>query len=235
MKRRALVPLLAAALSAACWDFVEPDFPEAGAPAVLQIAVVVSDDRNVDVSGVLVPGLDIGGIQRRVENDSITVLGARIGPSEIRRNGTRVYDFGAKLPVALTDPLEITAPAVVNVAGPRPHIRWFGIRKTDADTIAWQRGTDLVLRTATDLGESVPAPQTRQWFLSMQGAGPFNLSADGFPPAELRIPTHFVPAARDGVVRIRLSFFQSGQYSTNTYVGNFSHNVQLTWVVRVSE
>jgi hypothetical protein len=227
---------LAAWMSAGCWDFVAPDFPEAGAPAVLQLNVSVDEAGTVGVNGVLAPGLDIGGVIRDVADDTIEVFGVRIGPSAVRRNGTREYNFTQRVPsVTLSTPLDIRAPDVNNVPGPPPQIHWFGIRKTDPDTLRWTRGTDLVLHLENDLGTSVPQPGLRQWFLQLNGNVAFRISSDGFPPEELRIPPQFVPASVSKVVLVTLSFFQSAQIFSNTYIGNFGHNVLIRWIIKVEE
>lgn len=232
------LPLVAfaALFSAGCWDFVAPDFPEAGAPAVVQLNVTVDQTGMVNVNGVLVPGLDIGGVIRDVANDTVQVYGTPIGPSAVRRNGTREYSFAQRIPsVTHNTPLDVRAPEVENVPGPPPQIHWFGIRKADPDTLLWTRGTDLVLHIENDLGTSSPQPGLRQWFLQLIGNVAFRISSDGFPPEELRIPPQFVPASVTKLVVIQMSFFQSAQIFSNTYVGNFGHNVILQWVIKVEE
>lgn len=230
--------LLALALSCtACYDFVEPDFPEAGAPALLQLAVYVDESGNASITGLLAPGLSAAGVQRRVLRDTIELYGLQLAPVGIRRNGSREYALTGIIagPELVTRPLEIEAPTVEKVAGPPPTAQWFGVRKVGPDTIAWRPGTDLVLRVASDLGASTPMPTIRQWFVALHGATSFRISADGLPPDEIVIPAYWVPEPRDGLITASLAFFQSvrQQAGAGDYIGLFSFNVELRWVVQV--
>ncbi|MGQ0562543.1 MAG: hypothetical protein ACT443_11795 [Gemmatimonadota bacterium] len=237
MSKRALPCLAVSLLSAGCWEFVAPDFPEAGAPAVLQANVTLSETGSLDVSAVLVPGLTFGGFQREVADDRLNVNGIELAPVAVRRNGTRAYQFVGQLDdgAVLSRPFVLVAPVVQDVTGPPPRVSWFGIRKADPDTIVWMRGEQLVLRVDTTLAPSMPPPQIQQWFLDLRGRErSFRVSSDGFPPAELHIPSEWLPESNDGIIVATMTFFQSGQQRSpaKDYLGSISLTVVLRWTIR---
>lgn len=232
------VVLLIALATTACWDFVEPEFPEAGAPALLQATAAVDEKGGLVFDALLIPGLAIGGVQRPVPHDTLDVYNLRLGPESIARNGRRSYAFGGKLTLnnVLLLPFELQAPVVEGVAGPPPHVRWFGIRKTDPDTIIWTRNTDLLLHVQPVPGVSLPPPATRQWFLEVRGSSrSFRISADSLPPAEMRILAAWVPESDGDTLHVNFSFFQNGQQESpgGDYIGNFAFTTLLHWFVLV--
>jgi hypothetical protein len=220
---------------AGCFDFAEPDFPEAGAPAVIQVNVLVDEAGHVGLEGSLAPGLQIGGSERTVRPDTLRVNGLAIAPTQVKNNGTRVYAFSGILP----HPQELTlaAPQVEEVSAQPPSVDWFAITKTDPDTIVWRRGTDLLLHLRTGLGTSTPRPSATQWFLDLTGSQQFRISSDGLPPDTLRIPPAFVPAGNASSFVVNLSFYQTGkqQASPGDYIGLVSYTFQIRWIVRVTE
>lgn len=221
---------------AGCYDFVEPDFPEAGAPAVLQATAFRDIAGNISITAQLVPGLAIGGIQREIPNDTLEIYGLRLTPKEIKKNGTRIYGFEGPALVAATFPFVLAAPGVAGVIGPPPRAQWFPVRKTDGDTIVWKRGSELVLHVDTALGVSTPTPPIRQWFLELRGADrSFRVSSDGPPPLTLRIPPEWVPAVNTQTFPVFLSYFQSGQQQSpnRDYIGIISFNTQMRWTIRI--
>lgn len=187
---------------------------------------------------VLAPGLTIGGLQRRVLNDTLVVSGFELAPRAVRKNGSREYAFIGDLggTAAISRPFEVAAPLVEGVTRPPP-IRWFAIRKTGPDTIAWREGTDLILPIDTTLAPSIPVPQIRQWFLDLRGGDrPFRVSSDGLPPANLRVPAEWVPSRGTEVLAVSLTYQQSGQQlsATRDYLTNITFTVILRWVIKVS-
>lgn len=231
--------LASALLCGGCWDFVEPELPGAGAPAVLQVSAFVDEAGVVDVNAMLVPGFTIGGLQRAVEDDTVAIYGMKLGPRAVRKSGTREYSFQGRLdsPNPLTVPFTVTGPAIQEVSGPPPYVRWLGIRKTDPDTIVWLKGTELQLHVDTTLARNSPSPQIRQWFLELRGDNrSFRVSSDGYPPAILRVPTEWIPASTNGILTAQLSFYQSGtqRSPSNDYIGNISFTVSIRWVIKVS-
>lgn len=237
---RALAALAILSTSlAGCLDFTEPDFPEAGAPALLQLSLNIDPAGNGSLNGVLVPGLTFLGFVREVPNDTLLVNGLRVAPSNVRDNGTREYHVSGAVSQARLDtdtPFEVEAVPVEEITSLPPGIRWYTIEKLDSDTIAWTRGTDLVLNVDTALATPSPSPQIRQWFLNIAGATrSFRLSSDGLPPGELRIPTAFIPADANGIIRVTLSFNQSGTYRSagNDYIGSYTYATSLQWTIKV--
>lgn len=235
--RRLRFLVLVSLVCAACYDFVEPDFPEAGAPAVLQASVFADESGSISINALLVPGLGIGGFQRNVLRDTLDIYGVALAPKAVRKNGSREYNFSETRPrAALTRPFDVSAPRVEDVPGTPPSVEWFPIRRADPDTIVWKRGTDLILRVDTALGRSQPVPAIRQWFLTLTGtAVSFRISSDGLPPATIRIPPEFIPAST-GSIQVLLSLYQAGllQSPTRDYLANLSFNFQIRWIVRVT-
>ena len=78
MMMRILTALSLALLCAGCWEFVDPQFPEVGAPAVMQASAFVTEDGNVNVNGLLLPGVREGGFQREVPDDTLRILGLKL-------------------------------------------------------------------------------------------------------------------------------------------------------------
>lgn len=237
MMRRLLIVVLAL-LCGACWDFVEPDFPEAGAPAVLQASVFIDEQGAGNINALLVPGLTFGGFVRDVPNDTLLFYDRALAPTAVRRNGTREYNDAGILVEGdpLAQPFVLVGPDVTDITGPPPRVRWPTIRKIGPDTVSWTRGTTLVLRVDTVLAPAEPPPQIQQWFLDLRGSDrSFRVSSDGLPPAELQIPGNFMPAAVGGNIFATLTFYQSGQQRSpgNDYVGNISFTVLLRWVIKV--
>jgi hypothetical protein len=235
---RAVFVLASSLCCSGCWDFLEPDFPEAGAPAVVQASVFLYDNGRLIMNGLLVPGLGIGGVQRHVVNDTIEVFGVRIAPAQIQKNGSRSYFIDTTVPPAVTfaTPFDLIAPVIEEVTGPAPRVRWFGIRRTDADTIAWQRGTDLVLHVSAPLGQSTPAPMRTSWVISIVGTTSFRASADSLPPTTIRIPTEWVPAAVNGRVTVLFSFLQQSKVESplKDYIGLFDFTTVTQWTIKVT-
>lgn len=239
MRIRALFGALGAALLAACWDFVAPDFPGAGAPAVFQMTVTMNELGVGSLNGLLVPGLALSGFQRDVPDDSLFVNGVRVAPSSIRANGTREYQLSGFIgDSSKVEPpsLELLPPRIDDIATVPTAVRWYGITKLDPDTITWPRGTNLVLRVDTALAIPEPFPQIRQWFLDINGVTrSFRISSDGLPPGTLIIPPTFVPEPANNRIVVTMLWYQTGQYRTpaNDYLTNITLSVALTWIVRV--
>jgi hypothetical protein len=237
MNVRALFGLLLCLAAAGCWDFADPQFPEAGAPAVLQVSAFVDENGQANISAMLLPGLTRGGFKRAVPDDTLRIFGLELAPDSVFRNGDRRYHFVGTVGAAPLDgPLTIEGPVVGDILGPPSRISWFGIRKQDPDTISWSRGTDLVLRVDTTLAPSVPAPQIQYWFLDLHGGGrAFRVSSDGLPPADIHLPTGWVPEATASTIVATLTFYQSGlqRSPSNDYIGNIAVNVQVRWIIRI--
>jgi hypothetical protein len=237
MMTRVLPALSLALLCAGCWEFVDPEFPEVGAPAVMQVSAFVTEDGRANITGVLLPGVREGGFQRLVPDDTLRILGLKLAPENVERTGRRTYRFDGEIGRRpLEGALTIDAPVVNGVTGPPPHISWFGIRKLDPDTIRWRRGTELVLHVDTTLAPSLPPPQIQYWFLEMRaGARVFGVSANGLPRTQLHIPGDWVPASSDSTVSATLTFFQSGvqKSPSNDYIGSIDVNVQVRWIIKV--
>ena len=239
MRRRFLPGLLAAVISAGCYDFVAPEFGGGGANPVIQLSVVLSEQGNLTLSGLFAPGIDTTGFNRNVPRDTIDVFGLKFAPLSVRENGTREYNSTGKVAPALaqTQPLELSAPQIQGHPALPPAVTWFPIQRADPDTIYWQRGSDLVLHIDTAVGVSVPTPRIRQWFLEMRSTnGSFRVSSDGLPPAELHIPSEWVPATTDSdIIAISLAFHQSSRLEPETanYSALFDFTFIVNWVVVV--
>jgi hypothetical protein len=225
--------LCSALLLAGCIDFVEPDLPERGAPAIVQVNVVVADSGWLSVNGMLVPGLHESGLRRGLLREALRVAGLDIEPSTIERNGTRRFDFSTMVARDLAaGPIDVEGPRVEGVTAP-PAVRWLGIRRLDPDSMVLMRGADLSLHVTTTQG-STPPPDIRQWFLTLDGPeSDFRVSADGPPPDTIVIPAHWIPAGTR--IQVRLAFIQAVRIGNNTnYVGLITLDTRVHWILNLN-
>ena len=227
-------------LVAGCIDFVEPELPERGAPAVAEISVLVSDSGDLAVSGAMTPGFASDGLRRVVTNGSVRAGTYSIPPVDTLGNGGLRYGSSQVVDATfMRGDVLVRAPAVSRTDG-TPIVLWPGLARLDPDTIFLRADGSLVLRAATsgpivDLFMS-PPPDTRQWFLTLSGnTGVFRLGSDGEPPDSLVIPPHWVPAS-DGRVDARLIFQQSGIVRVaQTYLALISLDLRVHWTVLPAE
>jgi hypothetical protein len=202
------VVLAAASCLTACIDFVEPEIPEVGVPATLEVAVVLQEGRTLLVTAVLQPGFDGMGLPRAVADETLHVHGVPLQP--VDRGSTGSLRYEAILPIApahVLGPIAIHAPVVAGTA-PAPQPAWAGIRRAGPDTVALSPAGDLVLELEVASGGTA---MIQQWFLDMHGSGGgVRLSADGPPPERLVVPAAWVPApGTDGLVHATLTYMQS--------------------------
>ena len=233
---RALSAALPAIACAGCLDFVEPELPERGAPAVAQISVVLTDSAQLTVTGTLAPGFDDDGLRRDVLDARISAAGEPFEPVDTLADGSFRYATSRQVePGAMETSIEIRAPRVAST-GPGAIVNWPGLRRLDADTVA--RAPDGSLRLHVDTVPSgplaEPRPGTRQWFLTLAGEeGTFRLSADGPPPEELEIPARWVP---DGPVSVRLIYQQSARVQLEPdYVSVITLDLRVHWTIPEQE
>lgn len=236
---RALKRVPAAALGmlvVCCIDFVEPDLPELGAPAVIEATIQLSDRGSAGISARLAPGLDETGRRRQVADESIEVLGRTLGPDSVLRNGTRSYAVTwVADPSVVAQPASFRAPVMRGVEAPPPGIEWTGIRRLDEDSLNLERGRDLELLIGRGPGVASPAPDIRQWFLSMKGdSSTFGISADGPPPDTILVPARWIPEGDR--IEIRLIFSQSAflQPPPGDYLGLVTLDTRLYWTLRLT-
>jgi hypothetical protein len=228
---RLLLPLLLAG----CIDFVEPDLPERGAPAVIQAAIRLTDLGDAQLEALLAPGLDRSGLRREVTRDTVIVLGRAVTPDSIARNGSRRYRDSWSAPAAVVaGPVTFRAPLLENLNAAPPELIWTGARRLGPDTIDIVRGQDLVLVVGPGAGSGLPSPDVQQWFLRLEGDdGAFNISADGPPPDTIQVPARWIPEG--GQVATRLIYAQSAVFedTPGDYVGLITLDIRLHWTVRV--
>lgn len=231
------VRLVAVVVLAGCIDFMEPDLPQAGAPAVIEATVAVIDNGGVEVSARLAPGLDASGFRRRVRHDALRVLGQIVGPDSVRRNGTRLYDAMWEAgPGAVTGAVDIETPVVDGTTAPPPAVHWFGVRRVGPDMIRLEPGAPLLLAVDARLGEPRPVPAIRQWILTVAGeveGNRFFLGAGGLPPDTIVVPRPWIPAGDS--LDVRLTFAQSAEVRLppGDYIGHITLNARVSWTVRV--
>jgi len=220
-------------LLAGCIDFVEPELPELGAPAVIQVTMRVTDRGEAEVEALLAPGLDRAGLQRTVLRDTLFVLGRAVVPDSIARNGSRRYrDAWQASAGAVAEPVTFRAPHLADLGASPPEVTWTGARRLGPDTLAVVRGGDVVLEVGGGAGTALPEPELQQWFLRLEGEeGAFNISADGPPPDTIQIPARWIPAGRE--VAARLIFAQSAvlEEGPGDYVGLITLDIRLHWTL----
>lgn len=223
---------MAAAGLASCLDFVEPELPERGAPAVARISVVLTDSGAVALNGTLAPGFDDDGLRRVVRDASVTAAGEVFLPTDTAADGSLVYVSGRAVALDVMGREVQIRGQVVEPSLVAPLVTWPGLRTPDPDTV--RRGPDGSLRlhveTVATMSQPEPAPSTSQWFLTLTGAdNTFRLSADGPPPEELEIPAQFVPA---GPVAARLIYQQSATLQVApTYLSLIMLDLRIHWTI----
>jgi len=230
-----LLRALSAALglsAAACLDFVEPDLPERGAPAVAQINVVVTDSGKLSVQAEVAPGIDASGFRRTLVDEDVRAAGHSIAPHDTTDAGGRRY--AATLSVGrelVASAIEIMAPSITHTSV-IPSVRWAGLERLDPDTIALEPDGSLRLHVAERADPTVGAPATRQWFLTLFGDdNNVRIGSNGVPPDTLVVPAHWIPNAEETVV-VRLIYQQSAQVNADTpYIGLITLDLRLHWTV----
>jgi hypothetical protein len=224
--------LTLASLCAGCIDFIEPDLPARGAPAVLELTVRLLETDTTQVEGRLVPGLDEAGVPRRITDERLRVLGRGIEPAAVAKNGTRVYrtDWpGAAADAA--DAIEARGPVVEGLLS--PGIRWYGMRRSGPASVPLDTTADLRLTVEVITGSAEPDPEIRWWFLTLSDTtGAFRLGGDGAPPDTIVVPARWVP--KGDSISALLLYQQSTTIEgpDGEYVGLFSLDSRVSWVVR---
>ena len=229
--------LLMALLLSGCFDFVAPDLAEAGAPAVLQTSVFLSDSGTVRAEAKLVPSLTVEGLNRSVPNDTLHISGLALVPTSIRRNGTREYSVQTTLPdpAAFIRPLRVESPRVSGVSAHPPPVDWYAIERADRDTVQLMTGQDLELNVVVEPGQAMPPPDQRFWILEIAGDSiSFRISASGPPPATLRVPAYWLPA-HSGRLVARLNYVMDGVYRPppGDYIHMLQVSLSLRWDIRL--
>jgi hypothetical protein len=228
-----LIRLAALALLGGCIDFVEPELPERGAPAVLQLAVRLREASAVEVEARLVPGLDEAGARRRVDDDRIQVLGRNLSPDSITSAGTRVYRTAWTADVgAATGPIEARGPRIEGLAAAAA-FRWYALTRSGPAELPLGSGDDLALPVAVAPGTADPEPDIRQWFLTLGSReGVFRLSADGPPPATILVPARWVPPGDS--VAVSLTYQQTAKVERPGagWIALFQLDARVAWTVR---
>jgi hypothetical protein len=232
---RTLMALALALGCAACFDFIAPEFPEAGAPALILVAAFV-EPQELRVEATVAPRLDRFGFERPVPDDTVRVNGLPLVPDDTAAAGVRTYSgIWAPAPASIANGIEIIAPAVEGIEAEPPRFRWVPAQRVGSDTLTITAGEPIVLHLDPTPAEPVPAPTLRQWFLTLQSASTtLRISADAPPPATLTIPREFVPTD-SGTVSILLSDRQSTTLRPppGDYVGIVSLDARLRWTVLV--
>jgi hypothetical protein len=221
-----------------CFDFVEPDLPEAGAPAVLQTSLSLNETGQLQAGALLAPALTLDGLRRAVLVDTLRVSSVAITPDSVRPNGTREYRLSTIVqdPIGFTRPLRIKSPTVADVRAASPIIEWFALQRADPDTVIFGAGQDLLLNLIVEPGESRPAPDQRTWSLELvTDSGTFRIGAQGRPPATLRVPAYWVPPSGNGRVTAYLSYLLTGTYrpAPGDYLHTLSVNLRIRWNIRL--
>jgi hypothetical protein len=221
-----------------CFDFVEPDLSEAGAPAVLQMNLNLDETGLLRSDAILVPSLTVDGLRRTVPDDTLRVSGLALTPHDVRPNGTRRYSVNMTVqdPAAFVRPLRIESPLVTGVTAPPPVVAWFGLERADPDTVLVRAGDELLLHLIVEPGRAQPAPDQRLWTLELVGdTANFRIGAQGLPPATLRIPAHWVPVGGSGRVLGSLTYYLTGTYrpAPGDYIHMLAATLRIRWHIRL--
>jgi hypothetical protein len=222
---------LASLCLAGCLDFVEPDLPDRGAPAVLQLTIRLLETDTTSVEARLVPGLDEAGVPRRVTDSQLRVLGRGIEPAGTSSAGTRSYlEAWPGSVAAAAGAIEASGPGMEGLASPM--IRWYAMRRPGPASVSFDPGADLRLTVDVIDGVAEPEPEIRWWFLTLSdSAGAFRLGGDGVPPDTILVPARWVPSG-DSVAAL-LIYEQSARIdAAGDYVGLVSLDARVSWVIR---
>ena len=223
-----------------CFDFVEPDLPEAGAPAVLQTTISTDETGRFQAGALLVPSLTVEGLNRRIPDDTLRVSGFKLVPSAVRKNDTREYALATTLPDPATRlrPIRVQAPLVTGVVAQPPSVDWFALERADPDTVIARANQDLELHLIVEPGQSQPQPNQRLWNLDLVGEDSliFRIGAQGLPPATLRIPSYWIPASRNGHLAAYLTYHLTGTYrpTPGDYIHVMNATQRIRWNVRLA-
>lgn len=221
------------AVAASCIDFVAPDLPALGAPAVFDASLRVRETGDVQIEANLSPGLTEDGLRRQVTRPAVRVLGRDVSPAGGGLDGRRSYfQEWRTTPDSVAGELTIEAPAIAGVGAP-PALRWPGIRKPDGDTVFLPPERDLVLHvhTATD---DDPKPLNRSWLLQLEGfESSFVIGARGAPPATITIERRWVPAPLGGSIHAVLSYSRSVSVRPDNanYIGVLLVESRVVWTI----
>jgi hypothetical protein len=232
----ALVAAMAAGSLSACLDFVEPEIPHAGAPATLNVSLLVFNELTAALTARLEAGFDGVGLPRRVVDETLRLSGQPLQPAQRLEDGALLYEATqAVTPADVLGPITVVPPSVTGTTSPTAPT-WLGMRRVGPDTLQLAAGTDLMLDLEVAAGGTA---DIRQWFLQLVGSegSAIRLSADGPPPERLVVPAVWVPApAGDGVIHAHLTYIQSETTAGpfGDYVVSASLQIRLSWVVRVS-
>jgi hypothetical protein len=233
---RALIGILLGAATSACIDFVEPDLPFRGQPPFFQGVLRVWADGRAGADGVLSPGYDDDAVLRDVLRETVRAMNRAVHPMTVGDEGTRTYNerWGTTRD-SVAGTLVFEAPLLAGELTP-PRFRWEGITTPQDDTLEVGVGADLLLVVDAGTAED-PAPDTRQWLLTLSGAtGALRIGADGVPPDTLLVPARFLPAPRDGIVDATLSYTRSlAVPQPAAYTGILALDARVEWAVRVVE
>jgi hypothetical protein len=240
MTRTARQPLLGFCLlvTAGCFDFLDPDLPETGAPVVLETNLSFDETGLLQAGALLAPALTVDGFRRAVLVDTLRVSSVAITPDSVRPNGTRRYRFSTTVhdPVGFVRPLRIATPTVADVRATQPVIDWFALQRADPDTLIFGTGQDLMLNLIVEPGESRPAPDQRVWSLELvTDSGRFRLGAPGRPPPSIRVPAYWVPPSGNSRVTAYLTYFLAGTYrpAPGDYLHSLTASLRIRWNIRL--
>ena len=229
---RRLAILAIAAVTSACFDFIAPDLADESGGALIQLNARQAGNGVVDIEALFSAGLDADGFRRRIENDTLHVLGLSLVPVSQRASGTLVYDLNDTIAGLTTlSPFTVVAPRVHGVA-PLPEVVWQGFRKIGPDTIVIRRGEELTLPIETDLGVPRPTKPSQQWLLQVTGeTNSFLIGGSGLPPLVIRIPVAWIPERPDSILSATLTLSQSGQVRVPGYRAAINYSASNNWTV----
>jgi hypothetical protein len=228
-----LTALVAVTLSG-CFDFVEPDIPNADTPATLLVAIAITDGDRAIVTGRLHPGFDQIGIRRPLDSQPLAAFGREIQPWQVAPDTMLAYqDTLALGPGAALGPIVVEPPPVPGTTAPDP-MTWAGIQRLGPDTLVLAQGADLTVELEVSQGGTAAI---RQWFMVLTGdAGTFRVSSDGPPPERITIPARWLPTpGPEGTLAVTLTDIQSETRAgpAGDYVVSGTVSSRVGWTVRI--
>ncbi|GEM_PF-2371203 len=234
---RAVVPALAVLLVTGCGlDFTDP-FP--GDPLRLSAHIDfhrLADDE-VRVTATLVPGRTADGRARVVDHDTVEALGTRLGPDELRANGTRSYarswtpalgggGNGGEVPLLLRPPRPSS------VAEPPAELPFGPCRQAGSPSLTAAPADTLELAVSCD--HSPQKPTQSIWRLEARrpdtGGLILTLESSNPAPPVIRIPARWV--REEGDPELEITVRLTDLYGWSSPTGDYRIALDTSWSFR---
>ncbi len=225
--------VLAVLLLTACdLDFTDP-FP--GEP--LRLSTHVDFHRfaedEVRVTARLHPGRTADGRTRVIDHDTVEALGVRLGPADLRSDGTRTYGESWSLnPGAGAPPLVVRPPRPSSVADPPADLPFGSCRQTGPDSLVVSPGDTLGLSVSCD--HTLREPTQSIWLLQARrsdtGGLILDLQSTNPAPPVIQLPTAWIH--EKGEPELEITVRVTDLYGWASPTGDYRIGLDTSWSFR---